>query len=136
MTILVVDDEPQYRLLLDDFLRDEGHNVLTAENGEDALEKMAEMKVDFVISDVYMPVLDGVKFHRMIREIPGYEELPFLFVSAFDDQHTLDAVRNSKFDGFLKKGRPVSVLKQWITYLTLPVDKRPLTRPGSSQSLN
>lgn len=134
MNVLIVDDEREYRMVLGDFLRGEGYEVYTAENGEEALEKMARVKIDFVISDVYMPVLDGVKFNRMVREIPGYEKLPFLFVSAYDDKHTLDSVLDSKYEGFLKKGQPMSVLRQWITYLTSPEQKRP-TRPGSTPGI-
>lgn len=131
MRILVVDDEPQYRLMLRDFLEKEGYEVLTAENGEDALARMASVKVDFIISDVYMPFLDGVRLHRLVREIPGYKTLPFLFLSAFDDQHTLEAVQNSRYDAFLKKGRPMSILKQWITYLSTAYEARPPFRPGA-----
>lgn len=131
MRVLVVDDERQYLFLLRDALEDEGHEVYTAEDGEEALERMAEVKIDFVISDVYMPVIDGVKLHGLIRAIPGYEKLPFLFVSAYDDQPTLDAVKKSKYEGFLKKGKSLETLKEWITYLSLPVNKRPTREPGT-----
>ncbi|HET6273766.1 MAG TPA: response regulator [Bacteroidota bacterium] len=130
MRILVVDDEPEYRLLMRSLLMQEGWEVFLAEDGEEGLQKMAEAKMDLIISDVYMPVMDGLKFHRTVREIPGYQETPFLFVSAYDDEHTMDAVKNPKIEGFLKKGRSIGELKAWIEYLTAPEEKRPKFPPG------
>jgi len=133
MTIMVVDDEPEYRLIMRSVLSSEGWDVVLAENGEDALHKLEREPVDLVISDIYMPVMDGIKFHRTVREMAEFEHLPFLFVSAFDDQHTLDAVKDPRFEGFLRKARPVEELIEWIQYLTTPEEKRPKTPPGSKK---
>ncbi len=130
MTILVVDDEPEYRLIMRSVLTGEGYDVAVAENGEEALRKLQEMPVDLVISDIYMPVMDGIKFNRAARAMPQYAKVPFLFVSAFDDQHTLEAVRDPRYDGFLRKARPVEEMMEWITYLTTPEADRPKVPPG------
>ena len=90
--------------------------------------------MDLVISDIYMPVLDGIRFHRKVRSNPEFARLPFLFVSAFDDQHTLDAVQDPRCEGFLRKARPVSEMKEWIQYLTTPEEKRPKMPPGGARS--
>ena len=124
MTILVVDDEPAYRIVLRNVLKAAGYDVVLAENGEDGLKKLKEAKIDFVISDIYMPLLDGIRFHKEVRALPEFTTLPFLFVSAFDDQHTLDAVKDPRYDGFLRKARPVDEMKEWISFLTTPVEKR------------
>lgn len=134
MTILVVDDEPEYRLVLKNVLVSEGYTVLVAENGEDGFTKLGQNPVDLVISDIYMPVLDGIRFHRKVRSTPEFASVPFLFVSAFDDQHTLDAVQNPRTEGFLRKARPVAELKEWIQYLTTPEEKRPKMPPGGARS--
>ncbi len=128
--ILVVDDEAEYRLIMRSILTSEGWNVLLAENGQEALDRLKEGHVDLVITDIYMPVMDGIKFHRTVRALPQFEQLPFLFVSAFDDQHTLDAIKDPRFEGFLRKARPVEELLEWIAYLTTPEDKRPKMPPG------
>lgn len=134
MTILVVDDEPEYRKLIHSVLADEGYEVHSAGDGEDALAKMAEVKIDLVVSDVFMPVMDGIALHRTIRTIPGYELLPFLFVSGHEDQHTLLTVKNPKIEGFLKKGKPVALMLEWIKYLSSPEDRRPVMPPGESRT--
>jgi CheY-like chemotaxis protein len=130
MTILVVDDEPDYRLVIRSILSSEGHAVVLAEDGVEALEKLEEGAVDLVIADIYMPRMDGIKFHRKVRSLPRFERLPFLFVSAFDDQHTMSAVRDPRYDGFLKKGRPIEELLEWVGYLSLPEEKRPKIPPS------
>jgi len=129
MTILVVDDEPEYRLIMRSVLMAEGYDVLLAEHGEEAIEKLKESKVDLVISDIYMPVMDGIRFHRTVRATPEFETVPFLFVSAYDDQHTLDAVKDPRYEGFLRKARPIEEMIEWITYLTTPEEKRPKSPP-------
>jgi CheY-like chemotaxis protein len=134
MKILIVDDEPQYRLLLRNVLQDEGYEVFDAGDGDEAMTKMARVKVDMIISDVYMPIMDGVKLHRTIRAIPGYEKLPFLFVSAYDDQHTQDAVKDPRCEGFLRKGKPVGLLLDWVKYLLTPEDRRGALPPSSTGS--
>jgi len=132
MNILIVDDEPEYRMLLGHHLEVEGHTVFLSENGEEGIKVLDAEKIDLIISDVYMPVMDGLKFHKTVRSISKFVSIPFLFVSGFDDQHTLSAVNSSKLDGFIRKARPLSELNAWIKYLTTPVDKRSPSPPGEA----
>jgi CheY-like chemotaxis protein len=125
MTILVVDDEPEFRLMMRTLLAHQGWDILMAEDGMEGLEKAKHGKVDLIISDIYMPIMDGIKFHRKLRETPGFEKIPFLFVSAYDDQHSLDAVKDPRYDGFLKKATRVDELLAWIAYLVAPENDKP-----------
>jgi len=134
MTILVVDDEREYRNLLTNVLTSGGMEVVAAENGKDAIEVLQASSVDLVISDLYMPIMDGIVFHRMVRATPGYETLPFLFVSGFDDSYTRSAIKNPRCEGFLQKASPVQQLLDWVKYLTTPEDRRPRMLPGSNRS--
>lgn len=77
MTVLLVDDEPSYRLTLREILQAEGYEVFVAENGEVALRKLGMIEPNIIIADVYMPVMDGRKLHRAVREMPRFEKLPF-----------------------------------------------------------
>jgi CheY-like chemotaxis protein len=134
MTVLVVDDEPSYRTLVRELLMSEGYDVLTAENGEEALRKLSIICPDIVVSDVYMPIMDGVKFHRALRGMPRYASLPFLFVSGFSEEYVVGSMHDPRFDGFLKKGSSPKRLIEWITYLTTPEDKRGKWLPGQGES--
>jgi CheY-like chemotaxis protein len=130
MTVLVVDDEPSYRSLVRELLMGDGFDVLTAENGDEALRKLSVVQPDIIISDVYMPIMDGTKLHRSVRAMPRYERLPFLFMSAYNDEYAMGSVCDPRYDGFFKKGRPAKELEEWIKYLTTPEDKRDKLLPG------
>ena len=134
MKILVVDDEPTYRMLLEDFLKGQGWTVFTAAEGEEGLAILRSAKINFIISDVYMPTMDGLKFLKAVREIPGCQTTPFLFMSSNDDEHTKEAVQASKNGAFMKKSRPMNELKAWIAYLLMPKENRPTTPPGSESA--
>lgn len=134
MTILVVDDEPEYRLVTKTVLLSEGFKVVLAENGEEGMKRLEEGGIDIIVSDIYMPVMDGIRFHHVVRATPKFEKTPFLFVSAFDDQHTLDAVQDPRLDGFLRKARPTEELVEWIRYLTAPEGARSKLLPGGTRS--
>jgi CheY-like chemotaxis protein len=134
MTILLVDDELDYRLLIRTVLMSKGCDVLLAENGQEALEKVKGHIIDLVLTDIYMPVMDGIKMSRALRALPEFEKVPILYLSGYDDQHTLDAVKDPRYEGFLRKGAPLEELIRWIDYLTSPLDKRPKMLPKGTET--
>jgi len=134
MNILLVDDELDYRLLIRTVLMSRGCDVILAENGLEALEKAKGATIDLVITDIYMPVMDGLKMSRALRARPEFEKVPILYLSGYDDQHTLEAVKDPRYEGFLRKGAPLEELVLWIDYLTTPVEKRPKTLPKGTQT--
>ncbi len=132
MNILIVDDEPTYRYLVKNALEEAGWKIFEAANGEAAIDILHDQKIDVIISDVYMPVMDGIKFHKGVRNMPAYATTPFLFVSAYDDDYTKAAITDARNEGFVRKGKPVSYLKEWIKYLTTPEGKRPSAPPSEN----
>lgn len=124
MNILLVDDEPHYLMLLGDYLRNQGWTVLTAENGEDALHSLRQHPVDLVISDIYMPILNGIDLEKAMRNIPGCEKTPFIFVSAYADSSTLATLDLSDDVKFLGKSVSPAKLKEWIHYMMTPHENR------------
>ncbi len=106
--ILLVDDEKDIVEFLEYNLVQEGYDVITAYDGEEALEKVSE-KPDLVILDVMMPKLDGYEVCKRLREINGYENIPVMFLTAkaseMDEIHGL----NIGADDFIQK--PVSPMK-------------------------
>jgi two-component system, cell cycle sensor histidine kinase and response regulator CckA len=106
--VLLVDDEESIRVLLGGLLSDLGCDVSLASNGEEAVEKLVAKKVDLVVSDIYMPIMDGRQLHRAMRFDPHYQELPFLFMSGFRDEYIKTAVEHPQYEGFYQKGESVS----------------------------
>ena len=98
--ILAVDDEPLYQHLLRVNLEKEGYEVVTAGNGEDALEMVTSRHPDLVIMDVMMPRLDGITTCERIRQ---FSTLPIIILTARGEES--DRVRglNAGADDYVVK---------------------------------
>jgi len=81
--ILIVDDDPGQRSLLESFLRGQGFETVLAESGERALERLPAGKFSMMISDVRMPGLSGLETLRRVRQ--DFPTLPVLLVTAYAD---------------------------------------------------
>ncbi|MDR3572740.1 MAG: response regulator transcription factor [Anaerolineaceae bacterium] len=86
--ILVVDDEPLYQHLLKVNLEQEGYEVITAGNGEDALEMVSSRHPDLVVLDIMMPKLDGITTCERIRQ---FSSVPIIMLTARGEEQ--DRVR-------------------------------------------
>ena len=80
--ILVVDDEPTIVRLMEFILARQGHEMLVAVNGEEALEKIRAHSPDLVLLDIMMPRIDGYEVARLVRADPATASLPIIMLSA------------------------------------------------------
>lgn len=86
LTILIVEDEFAIADLLEMVLVDEGYRVLTAANGRQGLQRLAEgPRPDLIISDLMMPVLDGVGMLQAIRETELERPVPYIVMSSIPE---------------------------------------------------
>jgi CheY-like chemotaxis protein len=83
-TILLVDDEPFLREIMCAWLERAGRRVFCAEDGRKALKVLAANKIDLIISDVRMPVIDGIELLKRINESPHHRP-GMIFVTGFSD---------------------------------------------------
>jgi CheY-like chemotaxis protein len=83
-TILLVDDEPDWRSIMSEWFGREGCHVLLAEHGAEALKLIHANHVDVVVSDVRMPVMDGITLLKSIKAEEGYKP-SVMFMSGFSD---------------------------------------------------
>jgi two-component system, OmpR family, alkaline phosphatase synthesis response regulator PhoP len=79
--ILLVDDEKDIIEFLQYNLEQEGFQVISSNNGEDAIKKLIEMP-DLIILDVMMPKFNGFETYKRIREVKGFEQTPIIFLTA------------------------------------------------------
>lgn len=96
-TILIVDDEFEVAQSIESILEDEGYQVLTAGDGLEAMEVLKDKIPHLIISDVMMPLCNGLQLLEKIRGDERYKEIPVVFMSA---------VHHEKFSlvqGYLKK---------------------------------
>lgn len=80
INILIVEDDPSTRRLMEAVLRENGYRTHLAENGLEALDMMDRQHVDLIVLDVMMPLMDGYEFTETLRE--GNATLPILMVTA------------------------------------------------------
>ncbi len=80
--LLLIDDDPNLILLVKDYLEFRGYDVVTAENGREALEVLEQQTPDMIICDVMMPEMDGYSLVSTIRSDPKTSWIPVLFLSA------------------------------------------------------
>jgi CheY-like chemotaxis protein len=91
-TILVVDDDPLFADLVKDMLEVHHYDVVVAFNGEQALSLLAERHFDVVVSDIEMPVMNGIVFHARLIASELYRTIPFVFLTASVDPEKLHYV--------------------------------------------
>ncbi len=84
--ILVVDDEVEIQALLADTLRLEGHQVDTASDGGQALLLLDQHHYDLIVTDLWMPTLDGPALYQALRERYGAAIPRVIFMSAYPDK--------------------------------------------------
>jgi CheY-like chemotaxis protein len=80
--ILVVDDEPSIVRLMEFILARQGHEMLVAVNGEEALQKVRDHRPDLVLLDIMMPRIDGYEVARTLRADAETAEMPIVMLSA------------------------------------------------------
>jgi two-component system KDP operon response regulator KdpE len=98
--VLVVDDEPQITRVLKTVLTSEGYDVRTAAEGESALANFREWSPDLVITDLYMPHMNGVELCRRIRDLSG---VPIIVLSVKGEERTKVDALDSGADDYVTK---------------------------------
>lgn len=113
--VLVVDDEEQNVRLLSRIIQTEGHDVITAYNGKEALEKFAEHSPDLVLLDVIMPEMNGYEVCWQLKQKPHF--VPVVLITALDSpEHKIRGIKVGA-DDFLNKPFNVEELKARIRNL-------------------
>jgi len=100
-TILVVDDEKNYLVVLSAFLSEEGYETLTVDNAQHALEIVESTDLDLVLTDMKMPPMDGIELLRRIKEI--VPDLPVVMMTAYGTvEKAVEAMQLGAFNFILK----------------------------------
>jgi putative two-component system response regulator len=101
--LLVVDDVPQNRTLLERMLSAEGHLVTSAADGAMALRMVEAEPPDLIVSDIDMPNLDGIELCRKVKENPSTRLVPFILITGLADRANRIAGIEAGADDFLGK---------------------------------
>jgi two-component system NtrC family response regulator len=100
-TILIVDDEKNYTLILAAILEDEGFETLTANSGPEALETLSQSDVDLVVTDMKMPTMDGIDLLEQIKKKDA--DLPVIMMTAHGTvEKAVEAMQKGAYNYILK----------------------------------
>ena len=83
-TVLVVEDDPDIRLLLKSVLESEGYRIVEAATGKEAVSLASEVRPRLILMDISLPLLDGLSATRQIKADDSLRDTPVLAVSAYD----------------------------------------------------
>jgi DNA-binding response OmpR family regulator len=83
ITLLIVEDDEKLNKIVSAYLREHGYNTVSCMSAMEAFDKMIDVKVDLIISDIMMPEVDGFKLASTVRE--QNKVIPILFITARDD---------------------------------------------------
>jgi two-component system, NarL family, sensor histidine kinase EvgS len=101
--ILLADDVEDNRLLVKQILEPIGMTVVEAKDGQQAVDQFAQEKVDLILMDIHMPVLDGLKATQIIKKDPSRGHIPIIAMTASAFEEEKVAILEHGVDGFLRK---------------------------------
>lgn len=104
--ILIADDEPDILEIVKFNLENEGYQVITAHNGEEALIKARAERPELIILDVMMPIRTGIEVCKVLRTLPEFKETLIIFLTALSDDASAIAGLETGADDYISK--PVS----------------------------
>ncbi len=103
LTVLIAEDGAADRLLLSSIVRRQGHAVLTASNGAEAVEVFQTRRPQLVLMDALMPVMDGFEAARRIKQLAGESLVPIIFLTSLTESSALVRCLEAGGDDFLAK---------------------------------
>lgn len=103
LTVLIADDNMTDRMLLSSIVRRQGHAVITASNGQEAIELFRQQRPQLVLLDAMMPVMDGFEAARTIKQLAGEALVPIIFLTSLTEEQALVRCLDAGGDDFLAK---------------------------------
>ncbi|QEM67643.1 response regulator transcription factor [Geobacter sp. FeAm09] len=114
-SILIIEDDPSYRNMMELILQMEGFDVRTAVDGQSGLDLLHEKRPDLVLCDILMPDLDGHQVLEALKSEHAYAEIPFIFVTAMGARGEIRFGMAKGADDYLPKPFSASELLEAVT---------------------
>lgn len=117
--LLIADDDPASRELLREILEAQGYQVVEAEDGQAALNKIEEERPDLVLLDIQMPKLDGLGVVRQLRQSPRFTSLPVVAVTSYAMRGDREKALGAGFDAYITKPIDAVRIRETVERLLL-----------------
>ncbi len=101
--ILIVDDSPSVLAVLEDMLEELGYAVASAADGKKACQMIELERFDLIITDLTMPVMDGIAFVQTAKKMPNCKFVPIVMLSSEEDEEKIAAAKQVGISTFLRK---------------------------------
>jgi two-component system chemotaxis sensor kinase CheA len=101
--VLLAEDTPFYQKLARDYIKSEGYTVIVCTNGVEALEILEKNKIDAIVSDIQMPLMDGLELVKTIRNNSKYKHLPMIALTSLMSEEQKNIGIDAGFDMYLSK---------------------------------
>ena len=101
--ILSVDDAKVIRDLVEAVLIENGHEVVTADDGVEGLAEARNQQFDLILSDINMPNMTGISMVSKIRRLPGYEHIPIIMLTTESSDFKKSKAKSMGATGWLQK---------------------------------
>jgi two-component system chemotaxis response regulator CheY len=114
-SVLIVDDSPTAVTFLKDIIDNLGYETASAQNGQEALVHLGTNKFNMIITDLEMPVMDGVRFVKNAKRLSNCRFVPIVMVSSENNESRIVEARKAGASTFLKKpineGQLIAMIK-------------------------
>jgi two-component system chemotaxis response regulator CheY len=109
--IMTVDDSPTVRKVLNMALSAAGYQVIEANDGQDAVDKLAQTNIDLLVTDLNMPNMGGVELIKFVRQQPGKRFMPIIMLTSEAQKEMKTAGKKAGASGWVTKPfRPEQLL--------------------------
>jgi two-component system chemotaxis response regulator CheY len=119
-TIMIVDDSASMRQVVGIALKGAGYEVIEAHDGKDALSKLTGVKIHLIVSDINMPVMDGITFVKEVKQLDHYKFTPIIMLTTEMEDEKKRAAREAGAKAWVTKPFQPPILLAAVAKLVLP----------------
>ncbi len=127
--VLLVDDDHDTLDVLEIILYKD-YEIITAMNGFEALKKVEEEAPDLIITDIMMPVMNGIRFFNNLRKSAIARNVPVVAVTSFSREYPAKSLTNMGFSGIIAKPPDKAAVIDLLSRLLSPTESGELPAPG------
>ncbi len=118
--IMIIDDSPSIRQVVSMTVQKAGYEVIEAEDGQDALNKLENQKVNLIICDVNMPNMDGITFLKTLKNLPNHKFTPVIMLTTESQQSLKMEGKNAGAKAWMVKPFKPEQMLEAISKLIIP----------------